>query len=176
MNFKNTTLASALLVGALWSVQPVKAQTPAFEMVNFQELADPTKDALADWSNVKKGLHSSFVTIDKRYAKSLVPDINKKSIDALTGWRGERVSAQILLWTKEAAPDVTVTVTDFKGANSTKMPASIASARFVRYVMTDEFAAGCGYRKKEDFASSPALMAELRSTTPRASLSKPVIK
>ncbi|KKX50240.1 hypothetical protein L950_0211500 [Sphingobacterium sp. IITKGP-BTPF85] len=101
MSFKNKTLASALLVGMLWSVQTAKAQTPAFEMVNFQEMADPTKDALSDWSTVKKGLHSSFVTIDKRYPKSLVPDLEKKSSDAIVGWRGERVSSQVLLWTKE---------------------------------------------------------------------------
>lgn len=176
MSFKNTTLASALLVGALWTVQTVKAQTPAFEMVNFQEMADPTKDALSDWSTVKKGLHSSFVTIDKRYPKSLVPDLEKKSSDAIVGWRGERVSSQVLLWTKEAAPDVKVTISDFKGTKGAKMSSNVASARFVRYVMTDEFAAGCGYRKKEDFASSlsPDMLDDLTAFNLEASKARPV--
>lgn len=176
MSFKNKTLASALLVGALWSIQTVKAQTPAFEMVNFQEMADPTKDALSDWSTVKKGLHSSFVTIDKRYPKSLVPDLEKKSSDAVVGWRGERVSSQVLLWTKDAVPDVKVTISDFKGAKGAKMSSNVASARFVRYVMTDEFAAGCGYRKKEDFASSlsPDMLDDLTAFDLEASKARPV--
>lgn len=176
MNFKNTTLASALLLGALWSIQSVKAQTSAIEMINFHEMADPTKDALTDWSHVKKGLHSSFVTIDKRYAKSLVPDLVKKTSDAVVGWRGERVSSQLLLWTKEAAQDVKVIISDFKGAQGAKIPSNVASARFVRYVMTDEFAAGCGYRKKEDFASSlsPDMLDDLSSLDLEASKTRPV--
>ncbi|MCW2263797.1 MULTISPECIES: DUF4091 domain-containing protein [Sphingobacterium] len=176
MSFKNTTLASALLVGALWTVQTVKAQTPAFEMVNFQEMADPTKDTLSDWSAVKKGVHSSFVTIDKRYPKSLVPDLKKKVSDEVVGWRGERVSSQVLLWTQETAPDVTVTISDFKGIKGAKMSSNVASARFVRYVMTDEFAAGCGYRKKEDFASSlsPDMLDDLTSFDLEASKVRPV--
>lgn len=176
MNFKNTTLATALLVGALWSSQPLMAQTPAFELVNFQEMADPTQDTLADWSKVKKGLHSSFVTIDKRYAKSLVPEVKKQKSDAVVGWRGERVSSQILLWTKDAASDVTVSVSEFKGAKGVKMPADVASARFVRYVMTDEFGGGCGYRKKEDFAASlsPDMLDDLTSLDLEASKARPV--
>ena len=176
MRFNNKTLRAVLVFGALLSIQSLGAQTPAFELVNFKEMSDPTSDTLADWSLVKNGLHSSFVTIDKRYAKSLVPDIKVEKQHTVTGWKGERVSAQILLWTTEARPDVTVKVSDFKSSKGKKLPADVVSARFIRYVMTDEFAGGCGHRKPENFAASlaPDMLDDLQSFDLEAKKARPV--
>lgn len=176
MRFNNKTLRFVLILGALLSFQSLQAQTPAFELVNFKEMSDPTSDTLADWSLVKNGLHSSFVTIDKRYAKSLVPDIKVEKQHTVTGWRGERVSAQILLWTTEARPSVSVKISDFKSSNGKKLPADVASARFIRYVMTDEFAGGCGHRKPENFAASlsPDMLDDLQSFDLEAKKARPV--
>jgi len=144
-------LLMAVLVA---SASFVAAQTtkPLYEQ--FKELPDPTNDTLSDWSQVKKGLNSSFVTIDKRYPKSVVPNIAVSHKQHLRGWKGERVSAQVLLWTTEEVRQAQVTVSDFKGKQGNTLDKSIASSHFVRYVMTDEFAQGCGHRKPEDFAAS----------------------
>ena len=165
-----------ITLGALLSLSSLQAQTPAFELVNYEEMNDPTRDTLADWSPVTQGLHSSFVTIDRRYAKSLVPDIEIKKQHAITGWRGERISAQILLWTTEIRPDVTVQVSDFRSSKGRVLSKEVASARFVRYVMTDEFAGGCGHRKPEDFASSlsPDMLDDLPSFDLEAKKVRPV--
>ncbi len=120
----------------------------------FTELPDPTADTLSDWSGVPKGLQVSFASIDKRYPKSIVPDINPMESEKLTGWKGERVSAQLLLWTAEDVENTRVQFTDFRSEDGTVLSNEIAQARFVRYVMTDEFAGGCGKRKPEDFAAS----------------------
>lgn len=124
-----------------------------FSNGDFNELPDPTSDTLSDWSPIAKGLHASFVSIDKRYPKSIAPSIKVNTKTSITGWRGERLSAQILLWTTDVTPNVRVRFSDFKSATG-HLPASIAEARFVRYVMTDEFRDGCGHRKPEDFAAS----------------------
>ncbi len=144
-------LLMAVLVA---SASFVAAQTakPLYEQ--FKELPDPTNDTLSDWSQVKKGLNSSFVTIDKRYPKSVVPNIAVSHKQHVRGWKGERVSAQVLLWTTEEVRQAQVTVSDFKGKQGNTLDKSIASSHFVRYVMTDEFAQGCGHRKPEDFAAS----------------------
>jgi hypothetical protein len=42
---------------------------------------------------------------------------------------------------------------EFKGENRQCLPAQIAQARFVRYVITDEFADCCGNRKPEDYTA-----------------------
>src|SRR5690606_17271009 len=56
------------------------------------------------------------------------------------------------------------------------LPQDIASARFVRYVMTDEFAGGCGHRKPEDFAASLAsdMLDNLKSFDLEANKVRPV--
>ncbi|WP_216657728.1 DUF4091 domain-containing protein [Sphingobacterium shayense] len=176
MKFNKKIVPYIITLGVMLRLDSIQAQTPAFELVNFKEMADPTSDTLADWSPVKKGLHSSFVTIDKRYAKSLVPDIAIQKQHSVTGWRGERVSAQILLWTTEDRPDVTVQVSDFKNSNGSALPHEVATARFVRYVMTDEFGPGCGHRKPEDFASSlsPDMLDNLQSFDLEAKKVRPV--
>lgn len=120
----------------------------------FTELPDPTADTLSDWSGVSKGLQASFVSIDKRFPKSVVPQIPLTQTNKLVGWKGEKVSAQVLLWTGEEIDNIEVAITDFQSDNGTKLSNEIVQSRFVRYVMTDEFAGGCGKRNPADFAAS----------------------
>lgn len=126
------------------------------ECNTFTELSDPTSDTLSDWSSVlDKGLLSSFVSIDAKYAKSILPQVDNSYKHKITGWKGEKLSAQILLWSAENINNVTFEVEDIlSGAN--KIDAKSVQVRFVRYVMTDEFASGCGTRNPEDFKAALA--------------------
>src|SRR5699024_4102258 len=99
----------------------------------------------SDWSGLDQSLHSSFVTIDKRYPKSELPKIKEQREWKVTGWKGEVLSAQVLLWTKQATPGVRVQVSDFVDVRNRQVVDLAVEARFVRYVMTDEFAEGCGH-------------------------------
>lgn len=142
----------------------------------FVELADPSSDVNSDWSKVSPGLQSSFVTIDKRFAKSLAPEIAKQNRVKIEGWKGEKLSAQILLWTGTDISDVQVSVSDLRSKGNAVIPKSASDARFVRYVMTDEFAGGCGHRKPEDFASSlsPDMLDDLKSFNLEKKTNRPV--
>lgn len=164
------SLLKAFLLSALF-LQVSFAQTKG---TTFTELPDPTADTLSDWSKVKSGLNVSFVSIDKRYAKSVNPEVRNKTTEKLSGWKGERISAQILLWTKQPISEVEVKVGDFV-SSSGKLSKSIASARFVRYVITDEFRNGCGHRKPEDFATSlsPDMLDDLKSFDIEAKTARP---
>lgn len=121
----------------------------------FQEMKDPTNDTLSDWSKMpNENLMASFVSIDKKYPKSVMPTIEKSlTTEKVTGWKGERLSVQLLLWSAHDANQVEVEFGEFKSEKGS-LPSEIAQARFVRYIMTDEFAEGCGYRKPENYASS----------------------
>jgi hypothetical protein len=92
----------------------------------------------------------------------------------LKGWRGERLSAQLVLWASQEVKNVTVTVGEFKGSSG--VLAGCASSGFVRYVMTDEFAGGCGYRKPENFAASlsPDMIDDIDSYDIEAKSVRPV--
>ena len=145
----------AALALPLLTIVSCKGKQPQKECITFQEMKDPTNDTLSDWSHVAKGLHASFISIDEKLPKSVAPEITPVKQTTVTGWKGERVAAQLLLWSAEETQQVEVEIGEFKGDGNV-LPASIVQARFVRYVMTDEFAGGCGYRKPEDFAASLA--------------------
>lgn len=108
----------------------------------------------SDWTKVKSGLQASVGSIDVRYVKHEVPEVSPSKEWKGEAWRGERVSAQIVLWSKDSVRGVRAELSDFKGAGNAVIPASAAKTHFVRYVITDEFGGGCGHRKPEDFASS----------------------
>jgi hypothetical protein len=156
MNFKSLRSACTLIAITgmlLLAFSSCDWKRPKKEFITFQEMQDPTNDTLSDWSNVKAGLHSSFISIDVRAPKSVAPEVEIKKSEKVTGWKGEKVSAQMILWTTADVDQVELEFDDFISESAT-LPASIAQARFVRYVITDEFAEGCGHRKPEDYAAS----------------------
>ena len=139
---------AVILVAACTPQRPVK------ECPTYTEAADPSPDRLADWDAVKSGLHATIGSIDRLYTKSSVPDEKLKKSWQGSAWQGERVSAQLVLWSKEAVRQIECGFSDFKSPGGKTLPATIAQARFVRYVITDEFADGCGKRQPKNYAAS----------------------
>ena len=154
MNAKRKFYQLIWLLGFMAITNAGFGQQPQWDKgQTFVEASDPMKVDDKSWLSVQPGLHSSFVSIDRRYAKSEVPKIKMENTVQLSGWKGERLSAQLLLWTTADIPAVQVKVTDFESKTGKKLK-SIAYARFERYVLTDVFGPGCGKRKPEDFPSS----------------------
>ncbi|MDI9604925.1 MAG: DUF6067 family protein [Bacteroidota bacterium] len=149
-----TALCTAFGLALLTTIS-CNNKRPQKECATYPEMQDPTNDTLSDWSHVPKGLHASFISIDEKLPKSVAPEITPVNQTFVTGWKGERVSAQLLLWSAEEIQQVEYEIGEFKGDGNV-LPASIAQARFVRYVMTDEFGGGCERRKPEDYAASLA--------------------
>ncbi len=111
-------------------------------------------EATTDWTAVPAGLHSSMGSIDERYMQHEVPDVNNSTNWTGSAWKGERMSAQLILWSKDSVPNVEIKLSDFKTESGETISSKNTRTRFVRYVLTDEFAEGCGHRKPEDFAVS----------------------
>lgn len=129
---------------------------PEKECKTFDELPDPNPDSVSWQSPLNNGLMASFVSIDNKYPKSTMPNLSQsRRTEKVEGWKGERVSSQILLWSPIDISQVEFEFSDFLSDKAT-LSSDIAQARFVRYVMTDAFANGCGHRKPEDFPSSLA--------------------
>lgn len=118
----------------------------------YEEAPNPDKTEV-DWSGVT-GFHSSFGSIDTKYVKNAIPQVTPSNEWQGTGWRGERLSAQLILWSDKDVKQIECEFSAFKSNSGDVINANQAEARFVRYVLTDEFAEGCGYRKPEDFAVS----------------------
>ncbi|MDR3269346.1 MAG: DUF4091 domain-containing protein [Tannerella sp.] len=127
----------------------------------YSEAVDPSPDITANWNNVPAGLNVSFGDIDNLYVKSAVPDVGKNLSWTGCGWRGERLSAQVVLWSAEVVEQVEYEFSPFKSSGAA-LDASIARARFVRYVLTDEFGNACGYHDPEVYP--PSLSADMLDT------------
>jgi len=144
-----TFLLLILIVACTTTSKPIVIAT------TYEEPLDPSPQKTSEWSTVAQNLQASIVSVNKRFTKSEVPVGNKTSWNG-EAWKGERVSLQMALWSTDSITNVSVNFSDFTSPDGNKLAADIATARFVKYVITDEFAGGCGYRKPEDFASSLA--------------------
>jgi hypothetical protein len=142
----------AFLLLSLASCDRDRQSRNSFE--TYTEAEDPGPDTDADWEAVAPGLHATMGSIDVRYLKSSVPDLPPINEWKGTAWKGEKVSAQLVLWSRDPIKKLGCVFSDFVSARGQNLPAEIARARFVRYVLTDEFAGGCNKRNPEDFAVS----------------------
>lgn len=122
----------------------------------YDEPQDPSPAKTEDWTSVPRGLQASVASTDTRFVKSIIPKIKKKTNWEGTAWKNERISAQLVLWSNDSVNKVNVEISDFLSENGEKISKENTKISFVKYVITDEFAGGCGYRKPEDFASSLA--------------------
>ncbi len=111
-------------------------------------------EKLIMWQNMKNDVQVSFANTNTRYAQELVPSLTQQDDNRLVAWKGEKVHAQVLVWSKAGQQQVSVTASDLKGKNGSSIDRNAISAGFIGYVMTDEFRNGCGYRKPEQFDSS----------------------
>ena len=113
-------------------------QLPKIE--TFTEADDPvalTDEQQAAWERVGKRLNGAWACADSRYSRSIVPEVSTVEVMPIVAWKGERASAQILLWTAEGADGVRCEVKEFRSEDAT-LPASIAQTKFVRYTIADE--------------------------------------
>ena len=106
----------------------------------FVEAEDPvalTSEQKAAWTEVSAGLNVAWGSPDVQYARSIVPEGVSKDPFRVIAWKGERSSAQIVLWSSNAVDGIECKVGDFTSLVG-MMPASIAEVRFVRYTLADE--------------------------------------
>lgn len=118
-------------------------------IITHTEMDDPTEDTLSNWSGVEAGLKGSAVSIDLKHPRSIAPVLEQKNDITLTGWKGETLSAQVLLWNSVASDNVEYTFSDFQSDEST-LQSNIAQARFVRYTMSEEENFVCRMREEEN--------------------------
>ncbi len=106
----------------------------------FVEANDPvalTDEQAAEWNNVNGKLNAGWGSTDFVYQRSVVPAGLSSEPCRLTVWKGERASAQLVLWSAEAKDGVECRIADFKSKDAV-LPSSVASAHFVRYTIADQ--------------------------------------
>ena len=70
----------------------------------FVEAADPVEVRQIDstlWNAAPDGLQAMWVSSDYAYSRSAYPVTDSPDVLRLTAWKGERVSGEFLLWSRE---------------------------------------------------------------------------
>ena len=130
---KNTFILCAFLALSSFTVAQ---QSEKYPLGDYTELTD-TKPHDSDeiWDKLSAPTQLSWGTTDIRYPKLSIPDVKKSNRGQTKAWKGERVNAQAVLWTKVGLEDASITVSDLKSGSSI-IPSSAITTNFVRYVMT----------------------------------------
>ena len=143
-----------LLIGAmLLSMTSIKAQQVS-EI--YDELPNPVATDASKWTSVTNPI-IAWGSTDIRYNKELPAQVISGTTLNITGWMGEKLSAQFVISTNRDLKNGSVEVSDIIAKNY-KISKWNTEKGFVRYVMTDELnkdgKGACGYRKKQDFDST----------------------
>ena len=114
----------------------------------YEELPNPVATDASKWGRVTNPI-IAWGSTDVRYNKELPAQVTPIAIMNLTGWMGEKLSAQFVISTNRDMKNVSVEVSDILAKNY-KISKWNTERGFVRYVMTDELnkdgKGGCGRR------------------------------
>lgn len=92
----------------------------------------------ARWTSEKGGMHVSFGSTDKLYFRTEVPDLGQEKLSwEETGWRGERLNAQVIVWSPDTLTQVHFSLNDLKSANGKVLPKENLQINMVRYVVSN---------------------------------------
>lgn len=90
------------------------SRLPQIGPSHYQEeyALDVAVDA-ATWAKEKHGMHAAFGSEDELYFRTEVPQIkNETAAWEATGWKGERLNTQIVVWSPDTLQQVRFTVSD----------------------------------------------------------------
>ena len=122
----------------------------------YEELPNPVATDASKWARVTNPI-IAWGSTDVRYNKELPAQVIPGTTMNITGWMGEKLSAQFVISTNRDLKNVSVEVSDIVAKNY-KISKWNTERGFVRYVMTDELnkdgQGACGYRNKADFDST----------------------
>ncbi len=110
----------------------------AAPVMHYQE--EYTFDTVVDakkWNSVKPGLNVSFATTDQLYFRREVPSIQATQTLEQTVWKGERLNAQVLVYTKDTIEQVRFVLNDLAGPNGKKILKNNMQLDLVRYVVSN---------------------------------------
>lgn len=115
-------------------VEILKIPQPAMHYraeYTFDTMLDP-----AAWAKQSKGMHVSFAPTDASYFRSEVPDLTTETASwAATGWKGERLNAEVLVWSTDTLKQVRFTPGDFRSKEGKVLSKSNWRINMVRYVL-----------------------------------------
>ena len=115
-----------------------RERTPVLSPHAEPELAfDAPKDPQR-WTEQTAGLHAAFGSTDEIYFRSEVPAVASASTGwEATGWRGERLNAIILVWSRDPLEQVRLEPSDLADGRGRVLSRESLRLQMVRYVLSN---------------------------------------
>ena len=140
---KNSLLIFSLLTGSVsfaqlqpGQIDPSKVPLPRQHYLSEYTFDTPTSPSR--WEKEKQGLNVAFGSTDELYLRREVPQLQ---IEAQTwegtGWRGERLNAQILVWSPDTVEQIRFKVSDLLNAKGQAISKTNIQLNMVRYVLSN---------------------------------------
>ncbi len=107
-----------------------------------QEPADPDSTGQAAWEEVPPGLRGAFGSLDRRYPRGVPPEVELSAETQLSGWRGERVATQLVLWSSSEVRQVRWRIGEFTSEDGATLRSDCLRVHFLRYVLSDDGSQG----------------------------------
>ena len=91
----------------------------------------------ARWKS-EKGFYVSFGSTDALYFRTDVPDVKKETVSwSGNGWKGERLNAQVLVWSSDTLEQVRFKLNNLVSANGNVISKNNIELHMVRYVLAN---------------------------------------
>ncbi len=97
-------------------------------------------------------------SIDIRYQRDHVPMFSKQTTWSGTAWKGEKINLQIVIWSNNSAGQVRLVPSPLKNNMNKEIDPANIRARFVRYVLSDDYFYGCSANTQK---KPPILVADV---------------
>jgi hypothetical protein len=117
-------------------VDPKKVLIPDWhyqDEFTFDKPSDP-----ASWEKQSAGLNVAFGSSDELYLRNEVPQpAGISSSWEATGWKGERLNAQLLVWSPDTLKQIRLVTGDLSDSKGHLLKKDVISASMVRYVLSN---------------------------------------
>lgn len=92
----------------------------------------------AAWNAQEKGMHVAFGSTDQLYFRSEVPELQNEPVSwQATGWKGERINSQVLIWSTDTLNQVRFVLNDLKNSRGQSISKNNFQVNMVHYVVSN---------------------------------------
>jgi hypothetical protein len=131
-------LILAVAYGQLYKGQVDFSKIPVPGPHYQEEYTFDTTLNMALWKAQKKGLHVSFVSTDELYFRTEVPELNTEALSwSETGWKGERLNTEILVWSPDTINQFRFILNDLKNEKGKVLSKNNIQLSKVCYVLSN---------------------------------------
>ena len=131
-------IPSGPVIGELRRGEVDLTKVPGLQAHYQPEFSFDTNTDAASWTAQKAGLQVAFGSTDELYLRCEVPALKQKAqVWEASGWRGERLNAQVLVWSSDSQEQVRFQASDLQDDKGRVINRGQIRLNLVRYVLSN---------------------------------------